>query len=70
MNLIRERFKKIKRLNIASSIHDHRLLNHIYKMSDIFAWEQGLRIQRNKDRLDFEMTISLLTEGDSGELPK
>lgn len=41
MNLIRERFKKIKRLNIASSIHDHRLLNHIYKMSDIFAWGVG-----------------------------
>lgn len=30
MSLIRERLKKIKRLNIASSIHNRKLLNHIH----------------------------------------
>lgn len=61
----------MRRLNIASCIHNHRLLNHIHKTSNISTWGgKGSENKRDKESLGFEKTISLLTEGESGELPK
>lgn len=47
MNLIRGRLKKIKRLNIAGSIHNHKLFNHTHKTSNTSHKEKkGFRVQK------------------------
>lgn len=64
MSLIRERFKKFKRLNIASSIHNHRLLNHIHRHQIFSHWGKNGSEYKREERLGFEKTFSLLTEGE------
>lgn len=51
MNLIRGRLKKIKRLNIAGSIHNHKLFNHIHKTSNTSQRrKKGPEHKRQKER--------------------
>lgn len=51
MNLITGRLKKIKRLNIAGSIHNHKLFNHIHKTSNTsHRRKKGSEYKRHKER--------------------
>lgn len=70
MNLIRGRLKKIKRLNIAGSIHNHKLFNHTHKTSNTsHRRKKGSEYKRHKGRKILKKTVSLLTKGEGGEEP-